>query len=120
MAYCLILLGNTDLQLLYTRASPPLMGCASVSVAARHCRGSASAFCHSEGTEATVALGFVNRDYFYRTPDLHSGKLFGRLRGRRDRKEEGEQENQNKALQEAIITKRKKRINSHLQCINGC
>lgn len=119
MAYCLILLENTDLQLLYARAPPPLMECASVSATARHCRGSASAFCHSEGIEA-VALGFVNRDYFYRTPDLHSGKLFGRLRGRRDRKEEGEQGSQNKTLQEAIITMWKKRINSHLLCINGC
>lgn len=96
------------------------MGCASVSAAEHHCRGSVSAFCHSEGIEVTVASGFVYRDSFYTTPGLHSGKLFGRLRGRRARKEEGEQESQNKAMQEAIITMRKKRINSHLQCINRC
>ena len=32
----------------------------------------------------TAASGFVNRDSSYATPDLHSGKLFGRLRGRRE------------------------------------
>lgn len=110
-------LGNTDLQLVDTRPPPLLMGVCICLKAASPCGGSASAFCHCEGIEVTAASGFVNKDSFYTTPDLHSGKLFWRLRGRGGRKEEGDQGSKNKALQEAIITMRKEGINSHLQCI---
>lgn len=64
--------------------------------------------------------GFVNRDYFCTSPDLHSRKLLGRLRVDVGKEEEGVQRHQKRALQEAIITMSRERINSHLQCINGC
>lgn len=57
---------------------------------------------------------FADRDSWHPPPDLHSGKLFRRL----TMGEEGAGE-RNKALQDAIIARRKKRINAHLWCING-
>ena len=83
LAYYLSLLGNSDLQLVDTGASPLLMGlCICLREWQPQCRGSLSAFSHSEGIEVTAASGFVNRDFFFfhTTPDLHSGKLFEGLR----------------------------------------
>lgn len=74
--------------------------------------GSGSAF--SGLSEGIDARGFANRDSLHPPPDLHSGKLFRRL----TMGEEAAGE-RNKALQDAIIARRKKRINAHLWCING-
>lgn len=62
----------------------------------------------------TAASAFVNRDSFHTAPDLHSGKLFRRLKEGGGVKRRESKESQNKAPQEAIITMRKKRINSNL------
>ena len=123
MAYRLTVFRNPDLPLLDTRAPPLLIGCASVSRVAPHCMGSVSALYHSEEIEVTAAMGFVNRDFVFSMQLLtciHGSYMGGLGGGRRDRKEEGKQGSQNKALQEAIITVRRKRIISHLQYINGC
>lgn len=68
-------------------------------------------------SQRIAVRGFVNRDSLHPPPDLHPGKLFRRLMVAEGGGEgAGER---NKALQDAIITRRKKRINAHLWCING-
>lgn len=123
----LTLFGNSELQRVDTQTPTSINGREGVCIclkAAHPCRGSLSSFCHSEGIEVTAAWGFVNRDSFLSNswPAFREviWEAYKRGGGWQIREGKKSKESQNRALQEAMITMRKKRINSHLQCINGC
>lgn len=101
------------------QSSPCINGVCICLRAAPHCRGSVSAFVTVKELRwllpQDLLIGFFSIHILTCIQESYSI-----WEVERDRKQEGKQESQNKALQEAVITMRKKRINCHLQCISGC